>query len=162
MRLKEKVSLIPILLIVILSLSPAKANAATVSDISKLFICQCGCNMVLANCSHVECGSREAMTTLIKQKMDQGQTDEQITQFFVTQYGEQVLSAPPKRGFNLLAWVTPFAAIMLGGGVIYILLKKWVKRGTRSQVSAAIDENDEKYQHQLEEELKEFSQESFR
>ncbi len=160
MRLKEKLSII--LLIVLLSFSPARANAQTLTDLSKQFICQCGCTMVLASCTHVECHSRETMTTLIEQKLAQGQSEEQIIQFFVAQYGEQVLASPPKRGFNLVAWVLPFAAILVGGGVIYVAIKKWVRQGGRSQISTVTEEKDEKYQRQLEEELKEFTEGSFR
>ncbi len=153
-----------ILLIAILSFSPAQVKAATASDISKELICQCGCTLVLANCTHSECMSRDTMTTLIEQKLAQGQSEEQIIQLFVAQYGEQVLASPPKRGFNLMAWVTPFAAILLGGGVIYIAVRKWVKRGQRAQTSVVTDveEKNEEYREQLEKELAEFTDRSFR
>ena len=152
------------LLFFLLSASPARAESATVSDISKQLICQCGCTMVLSNCSHAECASREAMTTLIGQKLAQGQSEEQIIQSFVAQYGEQVLASPPKRGFNLTAWVTPFAALLFGGGVIYIALREWVRRGRRPQtnVMAEAEESDREYQRRLEKELKEFTERGFR
>ncbi len=160
MGLKEKLSVI--LLIVLLSFSPARANAQTVSDISKQLICQCGCTAVLSNCTHDECMVRDTMATLIEQKLAQGQSEEQIIQFFVAQYGEQVLASPPKRGFNLVAWVLPFAAILGGGGVIYIVLKKWVRRGTPSQTYPEAEERDEEYRQQLDEELEEFTGGGFR
>ncbi len=162
MGLKGKLSII--LLIVLLSLPSAKANAATVSDISKQLVCQCGCTMVLSNCSHAECMSREAMTTLIGQKLAQGQSEKQIIQSFVTQYGEQVLASPPKRGFNLVAWILPFAAILAGGAAIYIAIKKWVWQGRQSPTIATTetDEKDEEYQRRLEKELKEFTERGFR
>ncbi|MFQ6122002.1 MAG: cytochrome c-type biogenesis protein CcmH [Dehalococcoidales bacterium] len=164
MGLKGKLGIILLIIIALFSPFPARANGATVSDISKQLICQCGCTMVLLNCSHAECASREAMTTLIEQKLAQGQSGEGIIQFFVAQYGEQVLASPPKRGFNLMAWVTPFAALLFGGGVIYFVLKKWVRRETPSptDATAETDEEDEQYQRQLEEELKEFTPRSFR
>lgn len=162
MRLKERLSIV--VLILLFSFFPARANAATLSDISKQLICQCGCTLVLANCTHVECHSREAMTTFIAQQLDQGQSEKQILQLFVTQYGEQVLASPPKRGFNLLAWLLPFVAILAGGVVIYAAIKKWVGRGRLSETYAITEagEEDEKYQRQLEEELKEFNEGSFR
>lgn len=142
----------------------AIASGSTVSEISRQLLCQCGCNMVLLNCSHAECSSREAMTTLIKEKIAQGQSEAQIIQFFVAQYGEKVLAAPPKRGFNLTAWVTPFAALLLGGVVIYIALKRWVRRGRRPQayVISEDDQEYEKYRRQLEEELEHFDTGGFR
>ncbi len=151
-------------LLFLLFVSPVKADSTTVSNISKQLVCQCGCTMLLSNCSHVECASRDTMTTLIGQKLAQGQSEEQIIQFFVAQYGEEVLASPPKRGFNLTAWVLPFAAIAAGGVAIYFALKKWVKRGKRYQakdVTKAKGE-DKEYQRQLKKELKEFDERGFR
>ena len=153
-----------ILLVFLLLASPVRADSATVSAISKQLICQCGCTLVLANCTHSECMSRDTMTTLIEQKLAQGQSEEQIIQFFVAQYGEQVLASPPKRGFNLVAWILPFAAILAGGGIVYMTIKKWLWQGRQSQVSAVpeAEEGDEEYQRRLENELKEFTDRSFR
>ena len=164
MNMKLKVRLGIILLMAILVLFPARVYADTTSELSKQFVCQCGCTMVLANCSHVECHSREAMTTFITQQLSQGQSGEQITVALVAQYGEQVLASPPKRGFNLLAWITPFAAILAGGAVIYVALKKWVWQGSQPRQEATVEtgEENEKYRRQLEKELKEFGGESFR
>ncbi len=164
MSLKKKFFVALFLGLILLPATPVMADSATVSGISKQLICQCGCNMVLSNCSHAECMVRETMTALIGQKLAQGQSEEQIIQFFVAQYGEQVLSSPPKRGFNLVAWITPFAAILFGAGVIYIMIKKWVWQGRRSQVSAVpeADEKDEEYQRRLDKELEEFTDRGFR
>ena len=161
MRLKKLG--ITLLVITLLSASPVRAAPGTVGDVSGQLVCQCGCTLVLSNCSHVGC-VREAMVALIEQKLAEGESQEEILDYFVAQYGEQVLASPPKRGFNLMAWVLPFAAILSGGGVIYVALKKWVKRGTYTPSYAAIetDESDEKYQRQLEEELHEFTERSFR
>ncbi len=82
------------LLIILLFASPAEANSITVGDIAKQLVCQCGCTMVLSNCTHSECMVRDTMTTLIEQKIAEGQSEEQIIQFFVAQYGEQVLASP--------------------------------------------------------------------
>ena len=62
-----------------------------------------------------------------------------------------------------MAWITPFAAILVGAGVIYIALKKWVKRGTSSQTMAVAesDERDEEYRRRLQEELNGFAGRSF-
>ncbi len=151
-------------LLFLLFVSPVKADSATVRDIAKQLICQCGCTMILSNCTHDECMVRDTMNTLIEQKLAQGQSEEQIIQFFVAQYGEQVLASPPKRGFNLTAWILPFAAILGGGGIIYLALKKWTKRGRQSQTGATAEaeEGDEEYQRRLEQELEEFTGRGFR
>jgi cytochrome c-type biogenesis protein CcmH len=151
-----------ILFIMILFAAPVRAEEATVSDISDQLVCQCGCTMVLSNCSHIECSSRDAMTVLIGQKIDQGQSEQQIIQFFVAEYGEQVLSAPSKRGFNLAAWITPFVVLLVGGAIVYIALNKWARRGRYSPVSTVVEASDEDYKRQLDKELEEFTERGFR
>ncbi len=150
------------ILLVLLSASPVMAASPAVGEIAEQLICQCGCTLVLNSCTHSECMSRDKMTTLIEQKLAQGQSEAEIMQYFVAKYGEQVLASPPKRGFNLVAWLLPFTAILAGGGVIYLALKKWVRQGSRSQISTVAEETDEKYRHQLDEELKEFTERGFR
>lgn len=127
-----------ILVVLIFTAAPVQAGpeSMSVSDISDELVCQCGCTMILSNCSHQECGSREAMTAFIVQEMERGQSGPRIIQTFVRQYGEQVLSSPPKKGFNLIAWILPFAAILAGGTIIYVTLKKWLWRGSLSATVA--------------------------
>ncbi|MDP3879945.1 MAG: cytochrome c-type biogenesis protein CcmH [Dehalococcoidales bacterium] len=158
-----KIKLVMALILVLLFLIPTVVSAATVTDLAKQFVCQCGCNSVLPSCNHIECGSRAEMNALLQQMVDQGQTEPEITRFFVTRYGEQVLASPPKRGFNLMAWITPFAAIIAGGGVIFIALKKWVGQGKLPQATPVTsNEQNDKYYNQLEQELAEFTERSFR
>lgn len=139
------------------------AAAPTVDDVAQKLICQCGCTAVLNNCTHAECGSRETMLGIIKQKIAEGQSTDQIVQSFVSQYGEKVLSEPPKQGFNLTAWLFPFVALAAGAVIIYVAVKKWLRR-RESAVSAApeSEETDEAYQRRLEQELKEFPERGFR
>jgi cytochrome c-type biogenesis protein CcmH len=160
--MKGKIRVGIIMCAVLSLLIPAKVTAATESDIARQLICQCGCNMVLLNCSHAECGSRTVMTAFISQQIDQGRSDREITQSFVSQYGEQVLAAPPKRGFNLTAWLLPFAAILFGAIIIYFALKKWTEQRQHQPVNAMIGEDDERYRLQVEEELKQFAGRNFR
>ena len=44
-----------------------------------------------------------------------------------SRYGEKVLSAPTFRGFNWLAWITPFAAVLAGGAGIALVIRRWVR-----------------------------------
>ena len=149
------------ILLFLLFISPVRADSTAVNDIAEQLICQCGCGRVLN--SHV-CDTQEAMTALIEQNLAQGQSQEQIIQSFVAQYGEQVLASPPKRGFNLTVWILPFVAILGGGGIIYITLRVWVRRGKSRQTNAVTkaEEGDEEYQRQLDKELEEFNERGFR
>ena len=143
---------------------PVLADSPTVSDISQELICQCGCTLTVASCTHAECVSREAIMAIIKDKLAQGQSKDEILRFFVTMYGEQVLASPPKQGLNLVAWLLPFTGLLIGIGVIYIVTKKWVRQGKHSQtiITNEAEETDDEYQKRLEQELKDFTEGGFR
>jgi cytochrome c-type biogenesis protein CcmH len=161
MKMGFKIKLaITILLFSLLFASPVKADSHTVSEISGELVCQCGCTLILNSCNHSECGSMEAMTASIEQQIAQGRSKGQIIQSFVDIYGEAVLSSPPKRGFNLTAWILPFGALLIGGVIVYTALRVWVRQGKRpSEVEVEAEETTEEYRRRLEKELSEFTEE---
>ena len=66
-------------------------------------------------------GLARDMRAVIKEKLQQGQNEKEIVQFFVDRYGDYVLLAPPKSGSGLVIWLLPpilllfafFSAIMI-------------------------------------------------
>ncbi|MEE8469843.1 MAG: cytochrome c-type biogenesis protein CcmH, partial [Dehalococcoidia bacterium] len=52
------------------------------------------------------------MRFVVREKLAQGETREEILQFFVERYGESVLAAPAKSGFSLIVWLTPILGIL--------------------------------------------------
>jgi cytochrome c-type biogenesis protein CcmH len=68
------------------------------------------------------------MRTLVQEQLQQGKTPEQVLDYFVQRYGEWILLAPPKRGFNLIIWVLPFVLLGTGAVVVYIGARRWVRR----------------------------------
>ncbi len=147
--------LIAIALVVSLAwIQPAMAGVE-VDQIAANIMCQCGCTMILNTCT---CGTSDQMRAVIREKLDQGQSPQQIIDYFVEQYGEKVLSAPTKQGFNLTAWTLPFIAIAVGGAGITFLLRQWVGRQRRAPLSipAATPEVWRRYEEQFQRELEEF------
>ena len=59
------------------------------------------------------------MRAIVRQKLAEGQTREEILDYFADRYGQSVIGAPPKSGINLVAWVLPpvavVAALLIGG-----------------------------------------------
>jgi len=68
------------------------------------------------------------MRNLVREQVQQGKSREEIQAYFVSRYGEYVLLSPPKRGFNLLVWGLPFLAIVAGGGVVYLVARRWTEQ----------------------------------
>jgi cytochrome c-type biogenesis protein CcmH len=64
---------------------------------------------------------------LIKQKLVAGENEERIRAYFVAQYGDRVLGAPPPEGFNLGAYLLPLLLLLAGGGVLFYTLRGWVQ-----------------------------------
>lgn len=112
----------------LVALSHASAHAASAHDLAQEFMCQCGCGLTLANCAHEVCGPRDQMLAQIKQSLAAGKTALEIRDLFVAQFGTAVLSAPPRAGFNLLAYWGPYAALGLGALLIAGLVALWTRR----------------------------------
>lgn len=51
------------------------------------------------------------MRRLVREKLAQGESREQILEYFAGVYGQDILAAPAKSGFNLLAWTVPLVGV---------------------------------------------------
>jgi len=67
----------------------------------------------------------QQMRGVIREKIQQGQSDSQIIQFFSDRYGEQIVWAPQWEGFSLLAWLVPIALLLGGLVLIFFTLRDW-------------------------------------
>lgn len=123
-----------------------------VNAIAKQMFCPVCENTPLDVCPTQACAQwRE----LIRQKLADGWSEQQIMDYFVEQYGARVLSAPPARGFNWLAYLIPPIAILAGLFILVRSLRSWKQPAASAetlppQPPAAQDE----YARRLEEELR--------
>jgi cytochrome c-type biogenesis protein CcmH len=115
-----------------LAASPAPARAADLTPLEQVeegLLCHCGCaGLTVRTCT---CGTADGMRGEIASRLASGQTPSQVIESFVATYGEQIRPAPTKSGFNLVAWVTPFAALLIAGSCIVVLVRRWGLRRTR-------------------------------
>lgn len=133
------------------------AFPVTVGDIAQELTCPCGCNMLVSACEGtMECGPAANIKNEIVAKLNAGMTKEQIIDSFVSRHGEKILSAPTKRGFNLTAWILPFAAVIFGIGMLYVLLKSWVTRERPVHEEVSFKKEDKVYLEKIENELRTF------
>lgn len=68
------------------------------------------------------------MRVMVREKLAQGESRNEILQFFVDRYGPGILAEPPRSGFNLLVWVLPPIALLLGSGILAMTVRA-MRRG---------------------------------
>jgi cytochrome c-type biogenesis protein CcmH len=61
----------------------------------------------------------------IAARITAGDTKSEIKAKLVAQFGPAVLAAPPKRGFDLLAWLLPIFGVLAGAAVLGLLAWRW-------------------------------------
>jgi len=60
---------------------------------------------------------------LIRARIKAGQSDKEIVDFLVSRYGDFILMEPPFEAGTYALWLTPFAVLILGGGIaIWIVI----------------------------------------
>ncbi|HSB39281.1 MAG TPA: cytochrome c-type biogenesis protein CcmH [Gaiellaceae bacterium] len=61
----------------------------------------------------------------IERRISQGATRSEIKRELVDQWGTRILAAPPRHGFDLLAWLLPIVGVVGGAVVIGALAWRW-------------------------------------
>jgi cytochrome c-type biogenesis protein CcmH/NrfF len=98
-------------------------------------MCMCGCNQVLLECNHVGCAYSERMRNELTASLERGDNDSLALQSFVQKYGNTVLSAPTSSGFNVVAWIMPFAVFVLASAMTVWLVRLWKSRPVAQPVA---------------------------
>ena len=145
-----------------LGLASPPAHGATPEEtkgIARDLVCLCGdCNREsLATC---QCGFAAERRAEIGDALDRGRAATEVVAQFVETYGQIVLATPPPEGYNLLAWITPFAIMVLAAALLRSVLVNW-KRGrvahpAPSAPDRAAGDRDQTIQQRLREELQDF------
>jgi cytochrome c-type biogenesis protein CcmH len=115
---------------------PAKPGAsasmtdAQRDDLEHQIHCQCGCNLDVFTCRTTDfsCSVSPAMHADVMGLVAGGHTAQEILAAFKAVYGEKVLMAPLKSGFNLVGYTMPFIALGTGAVLVAVLLKRWKSR----------------------------------
>lgn len=156
------------LLFSVFSITPVSAqqplptpSVDQVNAIAKELYCPVCENIPLDVCGTQACAQ---WRDLIREKLSQGWTTDQIKDYFAQQYGDRVLATPPvKAGMSLnwLVYIVPPLAFMLGVFILFRAFHLWkvpVKANTSSQTKdtngAAFSTPENEYVARLEEELR--------
>ena len=121
-----------------------------VNAVAKQLYCPVCENIPLDVCPTKAC---EQWREVIRAKLSEGWTEEQIKGYFIEQYGDRVSATPPATGFNWMVYVIPPVVILLGA---YILLRAFGRWRRPPSVTSPATElpSEDRYVAQLEEELR--------
>jgi cytochrome c-type biogenesis protein CcmH/NrfF len=106
-------------------------------EVGKRMMCMCGgCSDSVTGCTHTggafsgPCQTAKGMQKEVDQHVERGESDESILDAFVAEYGPTVLLEPPKRGFNLLAWIFPVAIPLIALILVWEVVRRWRRKTT--------------------------------
>ena len=133
--------------VIMLLLTPGLATALTVDEVAKEVKCPT-CSTPL-NVS--EAPVADDMKEFIALRIEQGQKKEENIDALVEEFGPSVLAVPPKQGFDLLAWLVPLGALLLGLALIPVIGRAWLRRARAESTSTIAPSADE--MRRLDEEL---------
>jgi cytochrome c-type biogenesis protein CcmH/NrfF len=114
--------------------APAAAQAprASLPDIEDEVMCvECG-TVLSVSSSPVAQQERE----FIREQIAAGKDKAQIKAALVEEYGEFVLAAPGRDGFNATLWLVPIALALVAGAGVGIALARW-RRSAAGAAGAA-------------------------
>jgi len=115
----------------------ATDSGARYHDLNHRLMCTCGCAQMLGECNHVGCPSSGQELSELSADIAAGMSDQTIFSAFTAKYGATVLAAPTTQGFDLVAWIAPFAvfgAALLG---TILLIRRWAGiAGAKAQAAA--------------------------
>lgn len=95
------------------------------TDLGHRLMCTCGCSQMLGECNHVGCPESDRMRGELRASIADNKPDKEILDAFATKYGTTVLAAPTTQGFDLVAWIAPFAVFLAALCGTILLVRHW-------------------------------------
>jgi cytochrome c-type biogenesis protein CcmH len=94
----------------------------------------------------------ERMKAFIRVRIAAGDSEQQIKDALVAEFGPGVIAEPPSGGFGLLAWLLPLLAVAAAAVAVTLLIRRWSRRAPAPDE----DELDTKLERLVDEELARF------
>ena len=95
---------------------------------------------------------------VIRTKLVEGQSEEEIMEYFANMYGDSVLAEPPPR--QVAAWLFPVLIVLLGVAALALWLRSWTRpdlaAATVAEAVGELLQETDPYVEQLEQELSEW------
>ncbi|MCI0528038.1 MAG: cytochrome c-type biogenesis protein CcmH [Nitrospira sp.] len=147
-----------VILLFILLLSPSFSMATTNEEILDTQTREIAKTLRCAVCQSESVWESNAelakqMRQLIRERLAQGQSPDEIRAYFLSRYGDYILMEPQKTGLNWVLWAGPFILLVIGALLLYRTVARWV-----AQTSSIKPENlspiDELQRQRIDQELR--------
>lgn len=117
-----------VLLLAATFLLGADSPDTRVNTLGHQMMCMCGCGQILSECNHVGCTYSSRQLAEVREMVLRGDNDATIKDAMVQKYGTTVLAAPTTSGFNIVAWIMPFAIFVLALAAVVLVIRAWKRR----------------------------------
>jgi cytochrome c-type biogenesis protein CcmH len=94
----------------------------------------------------------------IVRRIRAGDTKSEIENRLVADFGPSILAQPPKKGFDLLAWLLPIGGLLAGAVAVGFAAWRWTKSREPEPALAAVGPLDPQLERRLDEELRRFDE----
>ena len=61
---------------------------------------------------------------VVEDQFKEGKTEDEIYKFLMSKYGEWIIYQPAFNKNNFLLWILPYAVLIFGGFIIFLLVRK--------------------------------------
>jgi cytochrome c-type biogenesis protein CcmH len=107
--------------------------------VERMLACPCPCTLDVFTCrTSMPCGFSPRLHADVMQLANGGYSADEILAAFEQAYGEKILMAPHKQGFNWVGWIAPFAAVGGGALVAAAFIRQWGRRAAEHRSTAPV------------------------
>ncbi|MGH9137499.1 MAG: cytochrome c-type biogenesis protein [Acidimicrobiales bacterium] len=61
----------------------------------------------------------------IRERLEEGETADEIRDYFASTFGDELLLTPPRSGVGALVWIIPVVAVVVAGAGLAVGFRRW-------------------------------------
>ena len=84
-----------------------------------------------------EAPSAKAIRAEIARRLEAGESEDEIRDYLVSRFGEEIVLTPSAAGVTGLVWIRPVGAVALGAAGLFLAFRRW-----KARPSVAVTEDD--------------------
>ena len=130
--------LIPVLIMMSLPVQAASVNEDPIEPRVRALAALLRCPVCQSeNILDSHSSTAREMVVILRERIAEGMSDDEIFEFFRTRYGDYVLLSPPMKGAGRIVWLVPVGFVLLGLGMFILILGRHRRRAARAPQGTA-------------------------